>query len=939
MVGREEEFKELQTHLDRAKAGHGNTVFIAGEAGVGKTRLITELIDHARSQGIQVLQGWSLYESLTPYMPFVEALRSANLEHLFSREDPPKVECIYLMTNTGLLISDVAREETKLDSTIFAGMLSAVENFVRDSLSMLYGEEKKESLNTLGYMNYRILIESGKNTNLVVILIGKENEFLINDMREILLNIEEQFGNILKEWDGDDNSVSGIDSILKPLITSGKYDGIDYAKEDPKIKRNLLFENILLGITRHSKVNPSILCIEDLQWADPSTLALIHYIARNTRKCNLLILGTYRPEDVSVTKEGEVHHLIEAMQLMSREDLFQKFELERMEEDKMNEMLTSLLGKIDFTDEFKHQMYRETEGNPFFIVSLIRMLIEEKTIEMKDDVWILMKDLQEVHIPSKVHDVIIRRLSRVKEEGKEILDIAAVIGEEFTSAILAKATKLEKVHLLKQLRTLEENHKLIRSFRWKYKFDHAKIKEILYNKIPEELKMEYHSIIADSMETLNKENLDELVEDLAFHFYHCKNSEKALPYLLKAAERAKKDYSNEEAIRFYTQALEFEEEAQKRMEIFEDLGESYNLIGNYDMSMDSYNRALELTEKKKDIADIKAKIGGIHQERGEYGESIRICTEALDLVKGEGCKEEVFSLDTIGMTYLRMGEYDRALEHLEKSLKIGEMIGDQKDIATSLKLIGIVYFNRGENDEAFEYFEKSLTIFEKIGHQPGIHACLNNIGNVYSKRGEYARSLEWLEKSLRIGEKIGNQTGIGYNLVNITDAYLGMEEYDKALEHAERGLKISEKIGAQFLTANNYLDIGSAYLGKEDLKRALDFCDRGFKLSKKIGIRRDIASATGLFAKIYREQKKWEESIENFKDSIKSFKEIGNEAELGNTYYEFGLMWKVKGDSEKAKDHFNKALEIFEKLNLEKRMERVRKELQNDSKKENRPPR
>ena len=157
---------------------------------------------------------------------------------------------------------------------------------------MLSGEEKKEALNSIGYENYRILIEKGVNMNLVVILTGRENEFLINDMKEILINCEQNFGNIIRTWDGDDRHVRGIKNLLKPLITSGKYDGIDYAKDDPKIKRNRLFENILLGIERHTKVNPSILCIEDLQWADPSTLALMHYVARNTKKCNFLILGT-----------------------------------------------------------------------------------------------------------------------------------------------------------------------------------------------------------------------------------------------------------------------------------------------------------------------------------------------------------------------------------------------------------------------------------------------------------------------------------------------------------------------------------------------------------------------------------------------------------------------------------------------------------------------
>jgi hypothetical protein len=120
MVNREDEFVELRGYLDKASNEEGNTIFISGEAGVGKSRLLSELIDFAHSKGVQILQGWSLYESLTPYMPFIEALRSADLDYLFSREDPPKVECVYLISNTGLLIKDVLRKETELDFNIFA---------------------------------------------------------------------------------------------------------------------------------------------------------------------------------------------------------------------------------------------------------------------------------------------------------------------------------------------------------------------------------------------------------------------------------------------------------------------------------------------------------------------------------------------------------------------------------------------------------------------------------------------------------------------------------------------------------------------------------------------------------------------------------------------------------------------------------------------------
>ncbi|MHA2238722.1 MAG: hypothetical protein ACXAB2_10200 [Candidatus Hodarchaeales archaeon] len=175
-----------------------------------------------------------------------------------------------MVSHSGLSIKEVIRKETKLDPDIFSGMLTAVGDFVKDSLSMLAGKEKKGSLNTVGYENYRILIENRGYLNLAVILIGRENEFLVNDMKRILGNVDEQFGELLKSWDGNEKSIEGIQHTLEPLITSGKYDGIDYAKDDAKIKRNRLFENILLGLERHVKDTPSLLCIEDLQWADPS---------------------------------------------------------------------------------------------------------------------------------------------------------------------------------------------------------------------------------------------------------------------------------------------------------------------------------------------------------------------------------------------------------------------------------------------------------------------------------------------------------------------------------------------------------------------------------------------------------------------------------------------------------------------------------------------
>jgi predicted ATPase len=927
MLDRNTELRELRTCLDNAKDGHGNTVFISGEAGVGKTRLVNELKDIARSQGYSILSGNSLYESLTPYMPFMEALRSGGFEYLFA-EETPKVEAAYLVLNNGLLVKEVVRQETDLNPDIFSGMLTTVGSFVQDSLSMLTGTEKDGGLNTLGYENYRILIESGKDTNLAVILTGRENEFLINDMREILANVDRDYGRILEDWNGEYGELGGIENHIKPLISSGKYDGIDYSKDKPEIKRDRLFENILLGFERCTKTNPTLLCIEDLQWADPSSLALLHYVSRNTQNCNLLILGTYRPEDISTTKDGEVHHLIESMQLMSREDLFQKIELERLTEEHMDEMLSSLFKRSNFPVEFKANLYKESEGNPFFIISMIRMLIEEGSIDCKDDIWTLTKELNEVNIPSKVYDVIIRRLFRVKEKEREILDFAAVIGEEFTSDILAKTAQINKIELLKHLRNLEQSHNLIRSIKQKYKFDHAKIKEVLYQHIPNELRMEYHGIVAHNIELLSKDNLNKVIEDLAYHYYRSTNKKKALTYLTNAADKAKKEYSNEEAIRFYRQALEFESDPQSKISHLENLGDVCVFTGEYDKSTKYYEAALELVEQNNKKAEIKLKIGNNYQIKGEYDTAIGTCKDALNLVKDKTCKEKAHALKYLGKINHRLGNYDLTLNYCIESMKINEEINDMSGKAGSLGWISMAYWLKGDFDKALKYMEESLHIGEKIKDQFLIGDFNNNAAIIYDDMGKYDMAIEYGKKSVKIARKIGNQGLLSATLINLSLSLINDGKYEEALNYLEQGHKICNKIDNKTFNIWYYIGKSEICLHKGDLTNALELSNKAIDLSTDIGMNRLIAYSKRTLGMIYRDQKQWDISLDSFNESINMFQKMDMKKDLADSYFELGIMWKDKGDPDKAKQSLNTALDLFNDVKIEKFIEKVKRELQ-----------
>lgn len=895
VVDRDDELKELDTHLKRTLKGKGSILFVSGEAGIGKTRLVDEVKKIAQSKGFKVLSGNSMFESFTPYLPLREALRSGELDSLLM-EQAPRVESVFLVTDTGLLIKDVMREETELDTNIFASMLSAVSIFVMDSLSMLSGEEVEGALKSLGYEDYQILIERGVNANLVVILTGKENEFLINDMREILVNVNRNHGVALRDWDGDDKSVEGIDKLLEPLISSGKYDGIEYKDDDPKAMRNVLFENVSLGLKRQSNISPLLICIEDLQWADPSTLALMHYIARNTRKCSLLLLGTYRPEDITA-KEGKGHPLIEIMQLMNLEDLYSKIELQRLSEKSITEILSSILGEIDFDEEFKKRIYKETEGNPLFIIELTKLMVEEGTIQIDNGVWRLSKSLEHVNIPSKIHDVIVRRLDRLDEEQREVLDCASVIGEEFTSELLSNTLDLSRMKMLKILRTLEQRHRLIHFLRDDYKFDHVKIKEVLYNEISQELRMEYHAIIAESIEKMYKENPQDIIEELAFHYPRCRNKERALPYLIKAAEKATKHFAFDEALQYYIQALHVVEvlddtiENKKVMlQILIALGESCYFTGDWEDSLNYYKKATTLSEE---LGDEK---------------SIAKCFKH------------------IGFIYLNRNEWEHATLHLEKGLEISKKIDDYQMIADIYYDLGTVFERKGQLNEAQKNFEKCMDIATKIEDHSKIAEAFLGIGRLHAQKSAYHDSIEAFKKAIDILERSKNLGELSRAYANLGATYIFVD-LDEAIKYHNKTIEIAEKTKNIRIKGYSLMNTAYVLIQKNELQRASDYLDKALEIFERLQERMSISTAYISYGLIHRRQKEWDKAMEYFEKAIIISKELNTPYNLGNALFEYGLLQKDRGNIVAAKDRLKLALTIFKDLQNVEMIEKVEKEL------------
>jgi pimeloyl-ACP methyl ester carboxylesterase/DNA-binding transcriptional ArsR family regulator len=359
-----------------------------------------------------------------------------------------------------------------------------------------------------------------------------------------------------------------------------------------------------------SEKQPIMLFLDDLHLADSSTLKLLQNLARLIKKSRLFLVGTYRQEALTKTAEATNQPFLDFVKTVKRNDLAQNIKLKRLNKEQSSELINNVLGIDDYL--LAKRIYSETEGNPFFVIETLRFLINKKLLKIKDNKWKLAKDIKAVEIPPKISDIILHRTNILREEERDILDCASVIGEEFSSDIIEKITGLNRLRLLKKLSRIERKYQLIHSFDGKYRFDHAKIREVLYQEMAPELRQEYHSLIAQQLEKKYKNRLDKVVNQLAHHYYKSGITQKAVPYLLEAGKKSRKRYALFETIRYSSQALEAMGDDQKwsreRTETVEALGDLYGLAAEHELANKCYHKGIASTNDEVVKDRIRKKI-------------------------------------------------------------------------------------------------------------------------------------------------------------------------------------------------------------------------------------------------------------------------------------------------------------------------------------------
>ncbi len=240
-------------------------------------------------------------------------------------------------------------------------------------------------------------------------------------------------------------------------------------------------------------------------------------------------------------------------------------------------------------------------------------------------------------------------------------------------------------------------------------------------------------------------------------------------------------------------------------------------------------------------------------------------------------KDKSSALNIIGVTYWRMGKYDKALECYLKALNILEVSEDKPGIAPVLNNIGIIYNNMGDRKKALDYYNRSIKICEELELKKGLANSFNNAGNIYRKTGESKKALKYYKKALEIRENLNDKRGFSHTLTNIGTVYQDLKNFDKSLKYFLRSLKIEEETGDRLASVDTLLSISVIYASTDRLSKALEYVRRGFDFAEEIGVpdlKRDCCET---FSTILEQKGNFREALEYHKKYKALNDEIFNE--------------------------------------------------------------
>jgi len=626
-------------------------------------------------------------------------------------------------------------------------------------------------------------------------------------------------------------NLPGLEAVPEPIpldADSSRYRLLSYFRE--------ILSSLIEG-------NPTVLLLDDLQWADVLTVQLLRHVHLSGihREVPLLIMGTYRLEEMN-----------EGLEELIKADGVDRIVLNCLEKEDVEQMIGDMLALYPPPAHFTNILHRHAEGNPFFIAEMLRSAIDANLLDRRaSGSWFLnQRALEEAElefflqaeIPKSIYDLVARRLESVSPLEQAIIECGSIIGRQFNTTLLRTMFRdTDETVFLRAVKELLMKQILEEIKVDRLSFVHDKIREVVLRTMIGQRRRERYQLVAATIEHLPAEELEEHVYHLGDMWLIAENREKAKSWSLRGARAALGKLAMVEAERLYRATLELVSENsreglelrlemvkqpfftlnektpwQKDFAILEEGAErlddpellahifltfvpSYDHHGMPEVARD-YLDKIEVLQKKADLSHLSRKIkytrAAYFYARGNIKLALDILESAIEEFGPDADIKEKANYCALKALYLReQHDFSRAKQCFEEVIPIMTKEKMTRELAAVYMNYGGLLMYCDENEAALPWLQKAADMLSKAGSK-FLEACsVHDLGLIFSSKHEFDVARSEITRALTIFKQMGDLWGQGGCLLSLSGVAIDMDQLETAQEHIEKSIDIFQQLG------------------------------------------------------------------------------------------------------------------------------------------------
>jgi DNA-binding SARP family transcriptional activator/tetratricopeptide (TPR) repeat protein/regulation of enolase protein 1 (concanavalin A-like superfamily) len=601
-----------------------------------------------------------------------------------------------------------------------------------------------------------------------------------------------------------------------------------------------IFSALQTLVKSAARQRPLAMVCEDLHWADTTSLALLERVFALTDHEALLMICVLRPE----VKHGcwQLRETTARRYRHRYTDLW----LDALTPDESWALVGHLLQIEDLAETLRSKILDHAEGNPFYVEEILRALIDEGTITYDNatERWCATRDIAAIPLPDTLHGVLSARIDRLEGETRRVLRLASVIGRTFPYRVLAEITgggsplpagegvgvRALDAHLLalQRQQLIRERARLPEV---EYIFHHELTREAAYDGLLVQERRTFHRQIAETVERLFPEQVDEQAGLLAYHWERAGDTDRAIEYLLKAAESSRQTYANQEAVAHLQRALTLLEGADTaqhtrwRMQALWGMGIVLLNTGKVNEAEAPLREAIALGNEigldAHALARLHYWLADSLWWQNRYDETIQTVEEGLALLGGDTESTEAAMLTApLAASYGRKGRPDKADETSLRTAQYIQRLPYSAELRPAYNVIVDAYLSRRSVEEAKQWNQVAMDKARSCHDLYGVAGPALEFAEISVHTGDLAGALSHHQQALETFVRIGDRKHEGWVTQGLANTALALGDLEAAERIAYQQLALARAVDTQLDMASAYLLIGLVQLAKRDWEAA-----------------------------------------------------------------------------------------------------------------------